>query len=89
MNKPKGLDIIVGIGKPKPGGPPKPPDGMTGAPVMDDGPEEQPEGDDDSAMLGKIYDCLKRIESALGLDEEPEQGAPPAENPDDQGAPPA
>lgn len=84
MQKKPGIDVVIGVGKPRLGGPPKPPDGLDGAPMApDDSPDDpdQQEGDDIDTKLDKIYACLQKIEKALGLDEEdqPEEGdgAPP------------
>lgn len=75
MKKP-GVDIIVGIGKPKPmpmkGGP----GGMMSKPAKDP-MAEMPEGDMPDDDEDEEDECMKRIESkldkimtALGLDEE-------------------
>ncbi len=60
-----GLDIVVGVGKPKP---PRPPDGMNGPkPPMDDMPEEMDEPKEDGGMA-EVKDMLMKICQALGIE---------------------
>jgi hypothetical protein len=76
----KGMDLMIAVGKPKAGGPPRPPRMSEGAPMPPDEGMSPEEAQEDEHSDAKQYACLKRIErnmarvmEALGVEEEPDE----------------